>query len=134
VKAYLDSIDTEGDPLKQLETIDFRLPLYSQERLRERATTTAPPRPINFSPKQPKSLELFQVKESQTRQIELILWNGKKDIIAMPKMEFRCSVYGVAEPVKFSALYEESGRGWQVSLLDDRGSRIGPIVPAAYRE
>ena len=56
VKPYLDNIETD-DALRQIETIDFRLALYSQERLRERFAAEPirnPARPIDLSAKQPK--------------------------------------------------------------------------------
>jgi hypothetical protein len=132
-KPYLDDIEAD-DPIRQLDQIDFSLPLYTQERLRERLFAPTPVnhqvRPVNFSPGQRKWLELFQITEEIDRQLNLIVINGRKDLIPMDRMEFRCSVYSAARPIKLSALYEEDMDGWQISLLNEEGNVIDTARPS----
>lgn len=130
VKPYIDNILAD-DPLQQIETIDFRLPLYTQERLRDRFASDKPSdnpaRPVDFSPWQPKFLELFSVTEAMGRHLHLVLSTGRKDLIPLSPMEFKCSVYGVPNPIEFLVVYEEIGNDWQVTLTNENGRTFGPL-------
>jgi hypothetical protein len=135
-KPYLIDIQAD-DPLRQIEKIDFALPLYTQARLRERFMTgpiNCPVRPIDFSPRQPKWVEIFQITEAISRQIHLVDYEGRQDIETMPKMKFKCSVYGISVPVDFSVLYEEDADGWRVSLVSDHENVIDSSIPAIRDE
>ena len=135
VKAYLEAITTNvGDPLKEIESIDLPLPLYTQERLRERINARDggdghPVRPALFSGDQSKWYEIFQITEPLDRSIHLFLAAGRADIVPLPIMTFKCKVYGWGTPLAFSVTYEEVGDDWQVRLETGDGQIFGPERP-----
>ena len=143
IKPYLDKIVAD-DPLREIEKIDFRVPLYTQERLRERFSPNraedSPEMPVKFSERQPKWVEIFQVVNAVERQINIVSGDGINEMIALPRMEFKCSVYGLPSPIFFSIIYEEiSVEGkpegeWQATLINEQGETFGPVKPERYDE
>ena len=143
IKPYLDKIVAD-DPLRQIEKIDFRVPLYTQERLRDRFSPNraedSPAMPVKFSERQPKWIEIFQVDNTVERQISIVCGGGINEVIALPRMEFKCSVYGLPSPIFFSIIYDEiavEGKPegeWQATLINEQGETFGPVKPERYDE
>jgi hypothetical protein len=136
VKPYLDNIEADNSS-GQLEKIDFKLRLYSQERWRERFVAKLANAnlalPINFSAKQGKLIELFQIKKFEAGHVlHLATTGGRETLQSIRRAEFKCSVFGIPSPIEFQVIYEERDSGWQVSLINEQGNKLGPIRPGTH--
>jgi hypothetical protein len=143
VKPYLEEIICD-DPIRQMQGIDLPLPLYSQERYRERRMELSndPAHPIAVSRDQPKWLEIFQFTHAIDPSVHLILAKGRADLIPIPRMEFKCAVYGAGPKLSFTVLYEESDLPdhtnmpykTRISLIDAKGKTQASWENGSFQE
>ena len=117
------------DALQEVAKIDFPIPLFTQERLKDRidANGLQPVMPFSLRGNEKKWIEVFQVTEPFAWQAHLFLSSKRVDFIAVPGMVLKCGVYGAGKPIHFTITYNETDieteeDSWSVKLMGTDGS------------
>jgi hypothetical protein len=119
--SYLESVAAD-DVVGGIENIDFPIPLYTQERLKDRkeASGRQPAMPFHLRGGQKKWVEVFQF-EPIDHIAHIFLASHRFDFVAISGMVLHCVAYGAGEPIHFSITYTESDRDWTLSLRGTDG-------------